>query len=546
MSRRPKGNDASRYRALTRDLRSRKGIIQAKSALRSIEDPYFRSLSYLAIARYGAKTKAERKPLIERSLEESKKAEPLWRRGELFSLLLKDSRDLREGLPVMIERSILEQLKDFEKGQGLSEALVKTAKFNPCSMALDLVAIALDNDPEFAAKDAKVIIKNWARRCRMELPSPDDILLKISNVSNIQDRAELMGYLHLQVFNNHPKQEISHIFASSLSTSMELEGPERTKMISYLSKHAQSSEALEMLVETIEQFEEIPERIKITTYVSSGADRAGDAKLANDLMDRAVKDLSNIEDKKIRNGIQLGIAQDLMRLGRKEQAESLLKDLIGKLPEDEPLVSMSKNILEGANRKTKKEPEASLEPEKKQDNKKRHILALYDTYEGSLKQVHLRAIARAAPLCYGFDLDLALIGFPEKKLDKLVEKARKETNVGQGGKYISLLSGEGRIHLIHASGSEPPGDWDAIGLPVATTSKPDPGKLMPMAGAVKLAEKKHPKKVICLIMGLGRQGLPRSLLSSVPLHLELTGKQIPLETATAMGIMVQQLSDSSQ
>jgi hypothetical protein len=68
---------------------------------------------------------------------------------------------------------------------------------------------------------------------------------------------------------------------------------------------------------------------------------------------------------------------------------------------------------------------------------------------------------------------------------------------------------------------------------------------MSMRGAVKLAEKKHPRKVICLIMGLGRQGLPRSLLSSVPLHLELTRQNIPLETATAMGIMVQQLSDST-
>ena len=69
MSRRPKGNDASRFRALVRDLRSRKGMMQAKSALRSIDDPYFRSQAYLAMANFGAKTKTERKPLIEKMME---------------------------------------------------------------------------------------------------------------------------------------------------------------------------------------------------------------------------------------------------------------------------------------------------------------------------------------------------------------------------------------------------------------------------------------------------------------------------------------------
>ena len=92
MSRRPKGNDASRFRALVRDLRSRKGMMQAKSALRSIDDPYFRSQAYLAMANFGAKTKPERKPLIEKMMEESSKAEPLWRRGELFSFLIRDWR----------------------------------------------------------------------------------------------------------------------------------------------------------------------------------------------------------------------------------------------------------------------------------------------------------------------------------------------------------------------------------------------------------------------------------------------------------------------
>jgi hypothetical protein len=42
-------------------------------------------------------------------------------------------------------------------------------------------------------------------------------------------------------------------------------------------------------------------------------------------------------------------------------------------------------------------------------------------------------------------------------------------------------------------------------------------------------------------MGLGKSGLPQSLLNQVQYHLELTGNNIPLETCTAMGVIAQQL-----
>ncbi len=42
-------------------------------------------------------------------------------------------------------------------------------------------------------------------------------------------------------------------------------------------------------------------------------------------------------------------------------------------------------------------------------------------------------------------------------------------------------------------------------------------------------------------MGLGKKGLPESFLKSVPYHLEHTGKDVALETATAMGVIAEQL-----
>ena len=62
-----------------------------------------------------------------------------------------------------------------------------------------------------------------------------------------------------------------------------------------------------------------------------------------------------------------------------------------------------------------------------------------------------------------------------------------------------------------------------------------------MKDSKKLSSEEHPLKRVCLIMGLGRKGLPRSLLDKVPYHLEITGSGVPLETATAMGILAYML-----
>jgi hypothetical protein len=81
---------------------------------------------------------------------------------------------------------------------------------------------------------------------------------------------------------------------------------------------------------------------------------------------------------------------------------------------------------------------------------------------------------------------------------------------------------------------------------VATTASPDPGKKIDLSNARARAEKEHQKGRVCLIMGIGRKGLPRSLLSSVPYHLEITGVNIALETATAMGILTYMLGTGEE
>ena len=126
------------------------------------------------------------------------------------------------------------------------------------------------------------------------------------------------------------------------------------------------------------------------------------------------------------------------------------------------------------------------------------------------------------------------VDFPAKDLASMVNKIIADTNIGKGGKYLKELANENRIVLINS------GELGTIGLPVATTSHPDKRKSISLNNARKKA-KSHPGDRLCVIMGLGRKGLPNKLLDVVDYHTEITGTNISLETSTAMGIIAQMM-----
>ncbi|MHB1261618.1 MAG: DUF531 family protein, partial [Thermoplasmatota archaeon] len=169
----------------------------------------------------------------------------------------------------------------------------------------------------------------------------------------------------------------------------------------------------------------------------------------------------------------------------------------------------------------------------------RHVLALVDTYEGGLSEVHLRAVARAAPLCDAFGLDLALMGFPTDNLGALLKQAMAETNVGDGGRHIQDLVAGGHVHLVHATHRTAP-DFASFGHAVATTPDPEPAKSADFLGCIQAGRAAGAKRLVVL-MGLGRKGLPASFLKAAPSHLELTGRNVSLETATAMGVIAERM-----
>ncbi|NOZ76156.1 MAG: DUF531 domain-containing protein [Euryarchaeota archaeon] len=168
----------------------------------------------------------------------------------------------------------------------------------------------------------------------------------------------------------------------------------------------------------------------------------------------------------------------------------------------------------------------------------RITLGLVNTYRGNrLREAHVRGAARAGPLCYAFGLNLCLLGFPVPDEDTLIERVGRESKLGEGGSYLLKLREEGRLAV---AGMPEPGGTEGRWTVVATTSRPDGKKRL---GFSELREMEGP---LLILMGLGSQGLPARLLKDAGYHLEFTGRNVALETCTAMGVLAAKLGEFSR
>ncbi len=159
----------------------------------------------------------------------------------------------------------------------------------------------------------------------------------------------------------------------------------------------------------------------------------------------------------------------------------------------------------------------------KSKNLKRMTLILYNTYDKNRwHEAHKRAIARAAPVCYAFDCNLAIMNFPCHRED--IESIN--TTIGNSGIYLKKLMEENRFLIVDKYQPQ-------FGIPIATTSKPENKKNISTEDIINLLY----KKPCGLYVGLGRHGLPKDILKSCNYHLDITEKEISLETCTAIGII---------
>lgn len=349
-----------------------------------------------------------------------------------------------------------------------------------------------------------------------------NVLGQTREIEEDRERAVLFSNIALGLSRCGRSDDSVEAFHLSLQSCSQMSDiPRRSGIAERIRKHLGSLEIPEegMIAELLHQILDraVEERPVEETHKESGdRPKVGDPR---------VKNRNDGKGREERSGIS-----GTGRIGE----ERIISERMGNAGNEERAVSGRADMAENASRER---GTASIE-----QSYRNHILALYDAYEGAMKPVHFRAIARAAPLCTAFDLDLALMGFPGDDLDLIVDQTIKETNIGKGGKLLRELAISGRILLIPPNRSGSDWDMNKHGIPIGTTSHPDPNRSMTLEGLQKKIADREIDPPLCLVMGLGRRGLPASLLSSFPYHLELTGRNIPLETCTVMGVIAERLS----
>lgn len=176
-------------------------------------------------------------------------------------------------------------------------------------------------------------------------------------------------------------------------------------------------------------------------------------------------------------------------------------------------------------------------------------LGLYNSYDPQhFHEAMRRAIARAAPLAAAFDYNLVLFGFPfaayrtkdgaapnPRTPQELAALVADSTTIGEGGEYLLDLARAGRFQSYPFPD---PGFPPQLGEAVLATRTPDPARRVPLDD---LATRVRRGASLLFLIGLGPRGVPARIREAAPHHLELTGKDYSLETATAMGVLAGRL-----
>jgi hypothetical protein len=517
-------SDPTKYRALVRRAKAGKANLDGLlGEARHIKDPYFAALALFDLSANPWLGLEKAFTAAEEALKTAGKVESQWRRAEVLSIIAKKLNKWRDKGANRYREKLLDGVMDgvlsMPKGKGLSDAISGCVPRIGCNRLGPLLEKAVSNRG-FETTDVKAVVRHWSKKCSGEGPAIEDIMEILEKVDSKAARSKLMGYLHLQCRKSKLSLGSVNPLRAAVEAALGAE-EERLDAMRYLAGQSSTKEEIEAVALALDRDWDPASRARLIAALGTSADRAGMKEMALDLFNEGLRISSQIKNPKKRDKVRLNLTQGLERCGDIEED-----------------ISRKKAIHKTGGRGEKSKSRMSLA---KQVTGANDVLALYDAYEGGLKPVHIRAVARAAPLCAAFGLDLALMGFPTDNLEELIGMVTSDTTVGRGGGYLKELVEQGRVVLVPCTRNRAPENWEELGLPVATTSHPRKDKRVNVAKAVELSRALHPLRRACLIMGLGKRGLPQSLLDAAPYHLELTGSDVPLETCTAMGVIAQLL-----
>jgi hypothetical protein len=553
-----KQHDASAYRGIIRDSKAgdEKQLVNFLERSRALRDPYYSALALFTLSKDIRLDLGTALATANETVDLAAKVEQQWRKAELLAKFVKQLRNWRKDSTPHDRNGILDRVVEIidrmPEGQGLSDAI------NGCSSGVGkdhlhaLLSKAITNKG-FEVKDSKSVIRHLVDKHGKSEGAADRLLNELEMVDDPAFRAQVLGYLHLQLVKKGIADSDRTVLQKAIDAAVIVDPSERREIIHYLARICTTKTELEIIEGALDKLQDNEERARVLATLGGSADKAGFSDHALKLFNSGLEMCKEIHDNEERAKIELNLANGLARCGERDQAFNVYETALQNAGSNNALRSRIISSMKANGFEieieviTPKIKEIKDEISDVNINSERivmtpnNILALYDTYEGGLKTIHLRAVARAAPLCMAFELDLALLGFPASDLNQLVDRVISETDIGQGGKYLKDLLRQGRITMVSCTQKEPPENWDELGLPVATTSDPGNEKKITLGDAMILGRDEHPEGRVCVIMGLGRRGLPVSLLDTVPNHLELTGKNIALETCTAMGVIAYKL-----
>ena len=300
-------------------------------------------------------------------------------------------------------------------------------------------------------------------------------MIKFLSTQKGEIRPKLLGYLHFQLNKSKIKTE-----SSALELALKFSKSE--EMLRYLVRICSKPADL-ILVESYIAKESSQQAIPISIALIARADRKGWNDLAHQFADNTRNLIESISDSELRDKFKskLQITTDRLKGEIRPSSPSPKKEMV---------------VISDSGKNT---------------------LGIYNTYGGNWNHPHYKAVFKAANLCSAFDLNLALIDFPEIEPDYLVSEIKKEMRLANDG-YLSQLFSKDRIRFFEKDIDE---SW--AGSKIVTTANPESSK------------KKLPEGKICMVMGLGPKGLPKSYITKSKNHFEITGSGVAFETGTAMG-----------
>ena len=450
-----KNHNPSIARRILRDLKRGESPEKLIPIVKEISDPYYAALGLTYITSTELLERRKSEKLLKQVFSKVDKVEQSWRRLELLGEISKRLKNINDSKLQEIQYKQILKLSMSEKKEKVKDFFVKNVKNFPPTLLESLLTNSLK--------------RQWANN------APIENLITVLSTQKGDIRIKLLGYLHFQL----NKSKIS-IDQSPLEIALKYVDSE--EMLRYLVRVCSKPADLD-LVELHLSKKTTEEAIPISIALIARADRKGWNQQAHQFADNTETLIDSISDSEIQNKFKSKLQITTDRL----KGERILKS-----PEPKnPMVQIS--------------------------DSGKHTLGLYNTYGGNWNHPHYKAVFKAANLCSAFDLNMALIGFPEIKPERLVNEIKKEMRLPNEG-YLSQLLSKNRVRFFEKDIDE---SW--AGSKIVTTANPESTKLQ------------IPEGKICMVMGLGPKGLPKSYMKKSKNHFEITGLDIAFETGTAMG-----------